>query len=92
MFAIDNNYIVNNIIIINKLNKERICRNSSKLYVLIILLNIITINITNIKIMFIELNNKDIYCVYIIWDSKDFRNIRDSSAFINIFQLKSKKI
>ncbi len=65
MFAIDNNYIVNNIIIINKLNKERICRNSSKLYVLIILLNIITINVTNIKIMFIELNNKDIYCVYI---------------------------
>jgi len=59
MFIINNDYIVNSLIIFNEFNKERICRNNSKLHVLIILFNIMIINIINIKIMFIKSNDKD---------------------------------
>jgi len=56
---INDDYAVNSLIIFNEFNKERICRNNSELRVLIIFFNIMTINVTNIKIMFIESNDKD---------------------------------
>ena len=59
MFMINDDYAVNSLIIFNEFNKERICINNSELRVLIIFFNIMTINVTNIKIMFIESNDKD---------------------------------
>ncbi len=59
MFAINDNYTVNSLIIFNEFNKERTCRNNNELHVLMILFNIMIINVMNIKIMFIELNDKD---------------------------------
>jgi len=59
MFMIDNNHAVNSLIIFNEFNKEKTCKDNSELHVSMILFNITTINAINIKIMFVELNDKD---------------------------------
>jgi len=59
MFAINDDHVVNSLIVFNKFNEERTCKDNSELHVLIILFNIATINATDIKIMFVELSNKD---------------------------------
>ncbi len=84
MFAINNDYAVDSLIIFNESNEEKTCKDNSKLRVSMILFNIMTINVTDIKIMFVESNDKDAYCVH--------RNSRDFSAFTNIFQLKVTQI
>ncbi len=60
MFAINNDYAVNSLIVFNEFNEERTCRDNSELHVSMILFNIMIINIINIKIVFIELNDKDV--------------------------------
>ncbi len=59
MFVINNDHAVNSLIIFNEFNEEKTCKDNSELHVLIILFNIVTINVINIKIMFIESNDKD---------------------------------
>jgi hypothetical protein len=59
MFAINDDYAVDSLIIFNEFNEERTCRDNSKLCVSMILFNITTINATNIKIMFVESDDKD---------------------------------
>jgi len=60
MFAINDDYAVNSLIVFNEFNEERTCRDNSELHVSMILFNIMIINIINIKIVFIELNDKDV--------------------------------
>ncbi len=59
MFVINDDHAVNSLIIFNEFNEERTCKDNSELHVLMILFNIVTINVINIKIMFIESNDKD---------------------------------
>ncbi len=59
IFMINDDNAVDILIIFDEFNKERTCKNNSELRVLMILFNIMIINIINIKIMFIELINKD---------------------------------
>jgi hypothetical protein len=59
MFAINDDHAVNSLIIFNEFNEERTCRDNSELHVSMILFDITTINATDIKIMFVESNNKD---------------------------------
>jgi hypothetical protein len=99
MFVIDDDCIVDSMIIFNEFNEERTYRDNSELHVSMILFNIMTINATSIKIMFVELNNKDAYCAHMnfmnVRNSKNIRNSRNSrnsSAFMNISQLKSTQI
>jgi len=60
MFAINDDYAVNSLIVFNEFNEERTCRDNSELHVSMILFNIMMINIINIKIVFIELNDKNV--------------------------------
>ncbi len=99
MFAINDDYVVNSMIIFNEFNEERTCKNNSELHVSMILFNIMTINATSIKIMFVESNDKDAYCAHMnfmnVRNFKDIRNSRNSrnfSAFMNMSQLKSTQI
>jgi hypothetical protein len=89
MFAINDDHAVNSIIIFNEFNEERTCRDNSELHVSIILFNIATINVTSIKIVFVESNDKDAYCAHMnfmnVRNSRNIRNSRDSSAFMNMF-------
>ena len=59
MFAINNDRAVNSLIIFDESNEERTCRDNSELRVSMILFNIATINATDIKIVFVEPNDKD---------------------------------
>jgi len=59
MFAINNDHAVNSLIIFNEFNEEKTCRDNSELHVSMILFNIMIINTTDIKIVFVELNDKD---------------------------------
>ncbi len=55
-----------------------------------ILFNITTLIVTNVKIVFIESNDKDAYCAY-----KSFKNVdifMNIDAFMNMFQLKMMQI
>jgi len=58
MFAMYNNCAVDSLIIDNDSNKERSCRNNSELQASIILFNIVTLIATNVKIVFVESNDK----------------------------------
>jgi len=60
MFAINDDHVVDSLIVFNKFNEEKTCKNNSELHVSMILFNIATINVTNIKIMFVESNDKNI--------------------------------
>jgi hypothetical protein len=99
MFAINDDCVVNNMIIFNESNEERTCRDNSELHASMILFNIVTINVTSIKIMFVESNNKDAYCAHMnFMNVRNSRNIKDSkdskdfSAFMNMSQLKPTQI
>jgi len=86
MFAMYDNYAVNSLIIDDDSNKERSCKNNSKLQALMILFNIATLIVTNVKIIFVELNDKDAYCAHKSFKDVDiFMNI---DAFMNMSQLK----
>jgi len=99
MFAINDDRVVDSMIIFNEFNKERTCKDNNELNVSIILFNIMTINATSIKIIFVELNNKDAYCAHMNFmnvrnsrNIKDFKNSRNFSAFMNMSQLKLTQI
>jgi hypothetical protein len=99
MFAINDDHAVDSMIIFNEFNEERTCRNNSELHISMILFNITTINATSIKIMFVESNDKDVYCAHMnfmnVRNSRNIRNSRNSknfSAFMNMSQLKSTQI
>jgi len=58
MFAMYDNYAVDSLIIDDDFNEERSCKDNSELHASMILFNIATLIATNVKIVFIELNNK----------------------------------
>ena len=58
MFAMYDNYAVNSLIVDDDSNKERSCRDNSELHTSMILFNIVTLIVTNVKIVFVESNNK----------------------------------
>jgi hypothetical protein len=99
MFAINDDHAADSMIVFNEFSEERTCRDNSELHVSMILFNIMTINATSIKIMFVESNDKDAYCAHMNFmnvrnsrDIKDSRNSRNFSAFMNMSQLKSMQI
>ncbi len=92
IFAINNNYIINNKIVLNKFNEKRTCKDKSKLRALIIIFNITIINVISIKLKFIKLINKSKYYAYkyfknvnALMNVNAFMNIMNINAFINIF-------
>ncbi len=52
------NYAVDSLIIDDDSNKERSCKDNSKLHASMILFNIATLIATNVKIIFVESNDK----------------------------------
>jgi hypothetical protein len=82
MFMINDDHAVDSMIIFNEFNEERTCKDNSELHVSMILFNIMTINVTSIKIMFVESNDKDAYCAHI--NFMNVRNFRNFSAFMNM--------
>jgi len=58
MFAMYNNYTVNSLIINNDSNDERSCKDNSELHASMILFNITILIVTNVKIIFVESNDK----------------------------------
>jgi len=58
MFAMCDNCAVDSLIIDNDSNKERSCKDNSELQALMILFNIATLIATNVKIIFVESNDK----------------------------------
>ncbi len=58
MFAMYDNCAVDSLIIDNDSNKERSCKDNSELQALMILFNIATLIATNVKIIFVESNDK----------------------------------
>jgi len=96
---INDDHAVDNMIVFNEFNEERTCRDNSELHVSMILFNIATINVTSIKIMFVESNDKNAYCIHMNFmnvrnsrNIKDSKNFRNFSAFMNMSQLKSTQI
>ncbi len=59
MFVIDDDHAVNSLIVFNESNEEKTCKNNSELRVSMILFDIAIINVTDIKIVFVESNDKD---------------------------------
>ncbi len=90
MFAMYDNCAVNSLIIDDDFNKERSCRDNSELQASMILFDIAILNATNVKIIFVESNDKDAYCVHRSFKDVDvFMNI---DAFMNMSQLKVTQI
>jgi len=58
MFAMYNNYAVDSLIIDDDSNEEKSCRDNSELQALMILFDIATLTATNVKIIFVESNDK----------------------------------
>jgi len=58
MFAMYNNYAVDSLIIDDDSNEEKSCRDNSELQALMILFDIATLIATNLKIIFVESNDK----------------------------------
>ena len=52
------NHVVNSLIIDDDSNEERSCRDNSELHASMILFNIATLIATNVKIVFVESNDK----------------------------------
>ncbi len=105
MFAINNDYVINNKIVFNKFNEKRTCRDKNKLRVLMIKFNITIINVISIKLEFIKLINKSkCYAheyfknVSALMNVNAFMNVVNINAFINVnafinmFQLNATKI
>ncbi len=90
MFAMYNNCAVDSLIVDDDSNEERSCRDNSELQASMILFDIAILIATNVKIVFVELNDKDAYCVH--RSSKDVDVFMNIDAFMNIFQLKVTQI
>jgi len=90
MFAMYDNCAVDSLIVDDDFNEERSCRDNSELQALMILFNIATLIATNVKIIFVESNDKDAYCVY--KSSKNVDVFINIDAFMNISQLKVTQI
>ena len=58
MFAMYNNYTVDSLIIDDDSNDERSCKDNSELHASMILFNITILIVTNVKIIFVESNDK----------------------------------
>jgi len=58
MFAMYDNRAVNSLIVDDNSNEERSCRDNSELYTSMILFDIATLIATNVKIVFVESNDK----------------------------------
>jgi len=58
MFAMYNNYAVDSLIIDDDSNDERSCKDNSELHASMILFNIMILIVTNVKIIFVESNDK----------------------------------
>ncbi len=58
MFAMYNNYAVDSLIVDDDSNEERSCKDNSKLHALMILFDIAILIATNVKIIFVESNDK----------------------------------
>ncbi len=58
MFAMYDNRAVNSLIVDDDFNKERSCRDNSELHALMILFDIAILIATNVKIIFVEPNDK----------------------------------
>jgi len=58
MFAMYDNHAVDNLIIDDDSNKERSCKDNSEIQASMILLNIAILIATNVKIVFVESNDK----------------------------------
>ncbi len=90
MFAMYDNCAVDSLIVDDDFNEEKSCRDNSELQALMILFNIATLIATNVKIVFVESNDKDAYCAHKSSKNADvFINI---DAFMNISQLKVTQI
>ncbi len=84
------NYAVNSLIVDDDSNKEKLCKDNSELQASMILFDIAILIATNVKIIFVELNNKDAYCAHRSSRNVDvFMNI---DAFMNMSQLKVTQI
>jgi len=90
MFAMYDNRAVDSLIVDDNFNEERSCRNNSELQASMILFNIATLIATNVKIIFVESNDKDAYCVH--RSSKDVDVFMNIDAFMNMSQLKVTQI
>ena len=58
MFAMYDNYAVDSLIVDNDSNEEKSCKDNSELQASMILFNITILIATNVKIVFVELNDK----------------------------------
>ncbi len=58
MFVMYDNYAVDSLIIDDDSNKEKSCKDNSELHASMILFNIATLIATNVKIIFVESNDK----------------------------------
>ncbi len=58
MFAMYDNHAVDSLIINDDFNKERSCKDNNELHASMILFDITTLIITNVKIIFVESNDK----------------------------------
>ncbi len=58
MFAMYDNHAVDSLIVDDDSNKERSCRDNSELHASMILFNIVTLIAINVKIVFVESNDK----------------------------------
>ncbi len=90
MFAMYDNCAVDSLIIDDDSNEERSCRDNSELQASMILFDIATLIVTNVKIVFVESNNKDAYCAH--RSSKDVDIFMNIDAFMNMSQLKVTQI
>ncbi len=58
MFAMYDNYAVDSLIVDNDSNEEKSCKDNSELQASMILFNITILIATNVKIVFVESNDK----------------------------------
>ncbi len=58
MFAMYDNYAVNSLIVDDDSNEEKSCRDNSELHASMILFDIAILIAANVKIVFVELNDK----------------------------------
>ncbi len=90
MFAMYDNYAVDSLIIDDDSNKERSYRDNSELQASMILFDIAILIATNVKIIFVESNDKDTYCAH--RSSKNVDVFMNIDAFMNMSQLKVTQI
>ncbi len=90
MFAMYDNHAVDSLIVDDDSNKERSCRDKSELQASMILFDIAILIATNVKIVFVELNDKGAYCAH--ENARNVENVENIDAFMNMSQLKVTQI